>query len=205
MGGHTPKHSKRKNMKRIFLLLLVAFTMGSTLTLSARDKKEDKNERPDRKEAGTRQATRMATELKLSDELQKWFIPLYAEYQDTLRSVRRPAGKPDGEKADKQKADKDSKDSERGKLTDEQATKRIEETFAQEEQELQLKRAYYARFKEKLTPQQMLTIFCRPAMNANRGPQQGGRPGGQMRQGGQGGFGGGMPQGGFGGGFGGDF
>ncbi len=192
-------------MKRFLLLLVAAFALGSTLTLSARDKKDDKSERPDRKEAGTRQATRMASELKLSDELQKWFIPLYAEYQDTLRSVRRPAQKPENDKANGEKADKDKKDSERGKLTDEQATKRIEETFAQEEQELQLKRAYYARFKEKLTPQQMVTIFCRPAMNANRGPQQGGRLGGQMRQGGQPGFGGGMPQGGFGGGMGGDF
>ncbi len=192
-------------MKRFLLLLVAAFALCSTLTLSARDKKDDKSERPDRKEAGTRQATRMASELKLSDELQKWFIPLYAEYQDTLRSVRRPAQKPENDKANGEKADKDKKDSERGKLTDEQATKRIEETFAQEEQELQLKRAYYARFKEKLTPQQMVTIFCRPAMNANRGPQQGGRPGGQMRQGGQPGFGGGMPQGGFGGGMGGDF
>lgn len=192
-------------MKRSMIALLVALTlgMGTTATAQKQNKKDC-----DRTEMRTKMATRMANELKLDDKTQAWFIPLYAEYQDTLRSVRREfAIKPAPEllkpKADNDKEQTDKKDCKKAPkaLTDAEAQQMIDNTFAREERTLSLKRAYYEKFKAKLTPQQLVTLFCsKPDRDAAPGRQQfGGRQGG-MRQGGQ--FGG--PQGGMmpmGGGF----
>lgn len=201
-------------MKRTFLVLFAALTLGSTLTVQARDKKTD----GDSKERLTKQATRMASELKLDDKTQAWFIPLYAEYQDTLRSLRRPvemrvqskkgkackqglASDANGQAPDVKGKTPQAKLG-RLQLTDAEALQRIEENFSRTEREVALKRVYMARFQEKLTPQQLFVIFCRSSMQQR--PQKG-RPQGGMQGGGRpmGGFGG--PQGGMQGGFGGDF
>lgn len=178
-------------MKRTMIALLVALTLGSGMSVSARDKKTNNAAPTDRKEMSTRMATRKATELKLDDNTQAWFIPLYAEYQDTLRSVKH-LGMPAKQGKD-EKADSKTKDS--NKLTDAEALQRIETIFDNEEKEIALKRAYFARFKEKLTPQQLLSIFgqqARPAMpqgfrrqGSNR--QMPGMPGNGMNMGGFGG------------------
>lgn len=200
-------------MKRTFLVLFAALTLGSTLTVQARDKKTD----GDSKERLTKQATRMASELKLDDKTQAWFIPLYAEYQDTLRSLRRPvemrvqskkgkackqglASDANGQAPDVKGETPQAKLG-RLQLTDAEALQRIEENFSRTEREVALKRVYMARFQEKLTPQQLFVIFCRSSMQQR--PQKG-RPQGGMQGGGRpmGGFGG--PQGGMQGGFGGD-
>lgn len=192
-------------MKRSMIALLVALTFGMGTTATAQ-KQNRKN--GDRTEMRTKMATRMANELKLDDNTQAWFIPLYAEYQDTLRSVRReftikPAPEQLKPKADNDKEKIDKKNSKKAPkaLTDAEAQQMIDNTFAREERVLSLKRAYYDKFKAKLTPQQLVTLFCsKPNHGTAPGRQQfGGRQGG-MRQGGQ--FGG--PQGGMmpmGGGF----
>lgn len=201
-------------MKRTFLVLFAALTLGSTLTVQARDKKTD----GDSKERLTKQATRMASELKLDDKKQAWFIPLYAEYQDTLRSLRRPvemrvqskkgkackqglASDANGQAPDVKGKTPQAKLG-RLQLTDAEALQRIEENFSRTEREVALKRVYMAHFQEKLTPQQLFVIFCRSSMQQR--PQKE-RPQGGMQGGGRpmGGFGG--PQGGMQGGFGGDF
>lgn len=184
-------------MKRSMIALLVALTLGMGTTATAQ-KQNRKNS--DRTEMRTKMATRMANELKLDDNTQAWFIPLYAEYQDTLRSVRReftikPAPELLKPKADNDKEKTDKKNSKKAPkaLTDAEAQQMIDNTFAREERLLSLKRAYYDKFKAKLTPQQLVTLFCsKPNHGTAPGRQQfGGRQGG-MRQGGQ--FGG--PQGG---------
>lgn len=191
-------------MKRSMIALLVALTLGMGTTATAQ---KPNKQYGDRTEMRTKMATRMANELKLDDNTQAWFIPLYAEYQDTLRSVRRkftikPAPELLKPKADNDKEKTDKKNSKKAPkaLTDAEAQQMIDNTFAREERLLSLKRAYYDKFKAKLTPQQLVTLFCKPNRNTAPGRQQfGGRQGG-MRQGGQ--FGG--PQGGMmpmGGGF----
>ena len=145
-------------MKRTFLVLFAALTLGSTLTVQARDKKTD----GDSKERLTKQATRMASELKLDDKTQAWFIPLYAEYQDTLRSLRRPVemrAQSKKGKACKQGLASDANgqapdvkgktpQAKLGRLqfTDAEALQRIEENFSRTEREVALKRVYMARF-----------------------------------------------------------
>lgn len=192
-------------MKRSMIALLVALTLGMGTTATAQKQNKQYG---DRTEMRTKMATRIANELKLDDNTQAWFIPLYAEYQDTLRSVRReftikPAPELLKPKADNDKEKTDKKNSKKAPkaLTDAEAQQMIDNTFACEERVLSLKRAYYDKFKAELTPQQLVTLFCsKPNRNTAPGRQQfGGRQGG-MRQGGQ--FGG--PQGGMmpmGGGF----
>lgn len=193
-------------MKRSMIALLVALTLGMGTTATAQKQNKQYG---DRTEMRTKMAIRMANELKLDDNTQAWFIPLYAEYQDTLRSVRReftikPAPELLKPKADNDKERTDKKDCKKAPkaLTDAEAQQMIDNTFAREERVLSLKRAYYDKFKAKLTPQQLVTLFCSNKPNRNTAPgrqQFGGRQGG-MRQGGQ--FGG--PQGGMmpmGGGF----
>ena len=192
-------------MKRSMIALLVALTLCMSTTATAQKQNKQYG---DRTEMRTKMATRMANELKLDDNTQAWFIPLYAEYQDTLRSVRReftikPAPELLAPKADNDKEKTDKKNSKKAPkaLTDAEAQQMIDNTFAREERTLSLKRAYYDKFKAKLTPQQLVTLFCsKPNHGTAPGRQQfGGRQGG-MRQGGQ--FGG--PQGGMmpmGGGF----
>lgn len=192
-------------MKRSMIALLVALTLGMGTTATAQ---KPNKQYGDRTEMRTKMATRMANELKLDDNTQAWFIPLYAEYQDTLRSVRReftikPAPELLKPKADNDKEKTDKKNSKKAPkaLTDAEAQQMIDNTFAREERILSLKRAYYDKFKAKLTPQQLVTLFCsKPNHGTAPGRHQfGGRQGG-MRQSGQ--FGG--PQGGMmpmGGGF----
>lgn len=190
-------------MKRSMIALLVALTLGMGTTATAQ---KPNKQYGDRTEMRTKMATRMANELKLDDNTQAWFIPLYAEYQDTLRSVRReftikPAPELLKPKADNDKEKTDKKNSKKAPkaLTDAEAQQMIDNTFAREERLLSLKRAYYDKFKAKLTPQQLVTLFCsKPNRDTATGRQQfGGRQGG-MRQGGQfgGPRGGMMPMGG---------
>ena len=83
-------------------------------------------------------------------------------------------------------------------LSDEEVLQQIENLLHSDELQLQIKRAYLPKFKEKLTPKQLLLIFKRPAAPGGQNRPGGGRSGGQ-------GFpGGGFPGGG-GSGFGGDF
>lgn len=176
-------------MKRTITLLLLALTLSTAA--SAQENQDRKpGQLPDRKEMATKHAERMAQQLKLDDQTKEWFLPIYVEYQDTLQSVNRP----------QQPAEKKKK-KEKETLSDEEALAKVESTFAAEETRVALRRAYYARFKEKLTAQQLMTIFCeqnrmpfRPM--GNRGNSRGQRPD----------FGGDAP-GGFGGngGFGGEF
>ena len=185
-------------MKRSMIALLVALTLGMGTTATAQ---KPNKQYGDRTEMRTKMATRMANELKLDDNTQAWFIPLYAEYQDTLRSVRREFTIKPAPELLKPKTDKKNSKKAPKALTDAEAQQMIDNTFAREERVLSLKRAYYDKFKAKLTPQQLVTLFCsKPNHGTAPGRQQfGGRQGG-MRQGGQ--FGG--PQGGMmpmGGGF----
>ena len=187
------------------IALLVALTLGMGTTATAQKQNKQYG---DRTEMRTKMATRMANELKLDDNTQAWFIPLYTEYQDTLRSVRReftikPAPEQLKPKVDNDKEQTDKKDCKKAPkaLTDAEAQQMIDNTFACEERVLSLKRAYYDKFKAKLTPQQIVTLFCsKPNHGMAPGRQQFGSRQGGMRQGGQ--FG--SPQGGMmpmGGGF----
>ncbi len=111
-------------------------------------------------------AKQLAKQMDLDDSTADWFIPLYVEYSDTLRAVRTSP----------------LRSREVDEVSDAEALEAVEAMFAASEREVALKRAYYARFKEKLTGQQVLRVFM-PASpkrqsDGNRRPGGFGGPGG---------------------------
>lgn len=170
-------------MKKIMVLALVSIlTMGTAMA-----QREGKDARRDdrRKEMTERMADGMAKRLKLDKETTVWFKQLYAEYMDTLQNVRMSG--------------RDMREDLK-KMTDEEALARLEQTFKNDEQTVQIKRAYCKRFAEKLTGKQLYTVLGGGGIQVNRRQFQGNRQGNFQR----GGFPEGPQGGGFGGGFGSD-
>lgn len=166
-------------MKKITTTLLL-LTLALT-TASAQRGNDRENERKERIE---RRAKNMAENLKLDDATATWFQNLYVEYQNQLSDVRRAAmqkmPRPGKKAAEADEEDgTQMKEKEMKKLTDAEAEQAILAGFERQEKELAVKREYYKRFSEKLTPRQLVRIFVeRPRA-------------GQVRQGGRGGFPGG--------------
>lgn len=141
-----------KLMKRTLIVMLAAALF--TANMQAQKAKENTKEQSTQQESVDRSkkmAVRLADALKLDDKTQDWFVPIYAEYQDSLRSLRRLA-RPVNEIG--QKADLNT-------LTDAQAVALVESTLMVDEKETALKRACYEQLRQRLTPQQLVSIFCR--------------------------------------------
>ena len=162
-------------MKKFLTLALVALM---ATTAMAQNEQDERGERRGRKEMSERFVKALAKQLKLDDATTNWFTPLFQEYQDTLQAVRR------GNRADEKRVKK---------MSDAEVKDLIQTSFDKEEKVVALKRAYYAKFAEKLTAQQLYQVF-NPQMNrqnlGNNNRQQGGGFRGGFPGGGPGGFGG---------------
>ncbi len=185
-------------MKRT-MILMAAFAMFS-LSMSAQGQRQRLGAEEIAKlraEQVQKQADRLAKDLDLKDDAKANFVAMYTDYQNALADVRMVARDEDREDADADRDNRKEKD-----LTDEEATKRLEEVFARQEEQieqskksLEVTREYYAKFKETLTPQQLLKVFSQQQRGGRGGRGgQGGEQGGPM--GGQGGPMGGGPMGG---------
>lgn len=172
--------------KQALILAVAAFAMVTTTTAQRRGDFEQI-----RKERMEKRAKEQAKELKLDKETSVWFTNLFIEYQEQLMAVRKEAmkdmpkpSKPekDGEEA----SPEDVKEKEMKKFTDEQADKFILGSFDVAEKEVAVKRDYYNRFREKLSPKQLMRVFS-PRRGGMRGGQGGDQRGGRP-MGGQGGF-----------------
>ncbi len=104
------------------------------------------NLRINRGEMNQRRAEALIKEMKLDEATKTWFMPLFKEYSDTLRNLNRKYRQP---KLGKENAE----------ISEMEAARTIENSFKKAEAEVALKRAYYARFKEKLTDVQLLKVF----------------------------------------------
>lgn len=155
-------------MKKNLLFLFIAFCCAAFSASAQRrhSAPEGGDRTMQRREMVKRQAASLSQRLELDNTTAAWFEPLYIEYSDSLAAIRTTAFPERDKKIDS--------------LSDLDAEQMILEKFRAEEQTVAVKRAFYLRFKERLTPQQLIRIFAQ---------QPGQRPGGQ--QGGQrGGFGG---------------
>ncbi len=181
------------------MILMAAFAMIS-LSMSAQGQRQRLTEEEIAKlraEQVQKQADRLAKDLELKDDAKAAFVATYTEYQDALAKVRMVSREEGREEAD---ADRDNKKEKN--LSDEEATKRLEEVFARQEEQieqskkaLEVTREYYAKFKETLTPQQLLKVFSQQQRGGRGGRGGEGGQGGPMG-GGQGGPMGGGPMGG---------
>ncbi len=155
-----------------------------------------------RPEMTEQRAEKLAKDFDLKDDAKDKFLTTYKAYQDELRGLQR------GRRTMSARND----DADKKKLTDEEATQRVEEYFARQEEmiaqqqkRLDIEKKYYAELKQVLTPQQLTKIFRQHNMQRNMPSRQGGpqRQGGfgGPREGGRGGFGGGSQGGDMGGDF----
>ena len=152
-------------MRKTLMTLLMVFTLV-TVTASAQ-----RNDRRTASKARTeKMAEQLAKDMELDEETAAWFKPIYVEMQDTLRTIRRTSltDMRRGKKA-------------REKMTDEKAEQIIMGRSSATEKEVALKRAYYTRMRERLSPSQLIKIFATPSMpERQRMPQNNGHgfPGG---------------------------
>lgn len=176
-------------MKKQYFALL-ALLCSATLSMSAQGRHRGEGQPAgdrdgQRQEMVMRQASALVDRMSLDETTANWFVPLYKEYNDALMAVRKEA--------------MPSKDKKIDELSDEDAEQMILDAFASEEKQLAVKRAYYERFKERLTMQQLVKVF---AMQPGQRGQRGGQGGGQGGYDHRGGFGNhegfGPPPGGFG-------
>lgn len=157
-------------MKKMMILFLLLVSAGA----GVHAQKPNKMGTVAGKDMAARRAARLAGEMKLDKATAKWFASLYAEYQDSLRAVRRSyAGA---------RVPADS-------LTDARAEQLIEARFRLGETETAVKRAFYVRFREKLSPVQLVRVF---AVSDSHQTMHRPTPHQRMQQGGARGFGGGF-------------
>lgn len=158
-------------MKKILTLALLAvFALG---TAFAQEQNSEKMA-----ERMEKMVERKVKDLKLDDETAAWFAPLYKEYSLAIMVV-----------AQKYR-------NEKKELDDAEILESIVNSFTRAEEEVAVKRTYFLKFQEKLTPKQLQGVFM-PRFNRQGGNQRGGFPGGERPRGFSGG---GFPGGGFHGG-----
>lgn len=142
----------------------MSFLLLALVTIGANAQAQQRKNQPNG--SGDRRAETLARSLQLDETAKAWFVPLYKEYQDTLKAVK-PS----------QRTDKLPK-----AQTEEECGQQIEKMFEAAEKEVALKRAYFARFKEKLSNKQILQIFSpqRPSRQGRPGMQGGERRSGRF-------------------------
>ena len=166
-------------MKKILLLLAVAL-IGLTATAQNRGGRNGQR-RFSPQQALQHAAERFAKEMKLDNATKEWFMPLYVEYRDTLMAVQR-----------QQRVEEKALEG----MDDAAVTALIAQNLEKDATATALKRAYLAKFREKLTEKQIYRVMV-GGMRPRGGDQQ--RPRGNNGEGGFGGFpgrSGGFPEGG---------
>lgn len=172
-------------MKKMILMAFVLTAITFTGAKAQDNGKDGKNREEIFKEMLTKQADKLAEDMKLSDDKAADFKTLFQEYKTKEMNLKFK----DGQK--KKGAGKQEK-GKRQEMTDARADSLMTANFETQEQQLQLRKEYYAKFKAQIGAANAWKIFS---------PQQMMRPGaagGQQnnRRGGfGGGFGGGMPGG----------
>ena len=175
-------------------IILAVLALMSCTAVSAQERMSEEDRAKAIAERIEKSAERLAKDFDLKKEAKDNFITTYTAYQQEMFATNPPRD----QRREQADDDKDKK------LSDEEATARIEENFARQEQQiatmqkrLEIQKKYGAEFAKTLKPQQVLKVLTPQRGQGGRGQGQGQRRGGDDN-----GFGGG-PRGGFGGGFGG--
>jgi len=191
-------------MKKTIIMAVVALMSCTALFAQEREQMSAEDRAKAIAERIERSSERMAKDFDLKDETKTTFISIYTAYQQEMFATNQFQG---------QRFEQPNGEDEKKKLSDEEATAKIQENFTRQEQQiatmqkrLDIQKKYSEEFARVLTPQQVLKVFT-PQRGQGRGQGQRGQGDGERRGnfegGGRGGFGG--PRGGFGGGPGGGF
>ncbi|MGN0086108.1 MAG: hypothetical protein ACI353_01155 [Alloprevotella sp.] len=144
-------------MKPFISLLTALLLAAAPLSLAAqterqRPEPQEKKLKPaasDPKAAAQRRARELVATIGLKGDTVQWFTDLYTAYRDTLQRS-----------AVKIRASRSILRT--GRPTDTEADSLIVASFAADVQAAAIKAAYYARFRERLTPRQLLFVFATP-------------------------------------------
>ena len=162
-------------MKKLLFVALALFSYAGTGVMAQENNSDADNDRKEKaKEFITKQAERMAKNLKLDDAKAKTFTDLLVEYRTQEMELRMSSA------ANRRQENRKK----RSQTTDAQADSLIQARFELEQKQLELKKTYYDKFRKDFTQPRIGNNVRRPRNFQNR-------PGGP-----QGGFGG--PDGGFG-------
>lgn len=185
-------------MKKTILVAVLAFVGITAVCAQERTSEERSKAIAERIEKA---AERMAKDFDLKGEAKTAFVSTFTAYQQEMFATNQTRG---------QRPEQGERDDEK-KLSDEEATAKIQENFTRQEQQiatmqkrLEVQKKYAEEFAKVLTPQQVLKVLTPQRGQRGRGQGQGQRGDGNGdRRGGfeggpRGGFGGG-PRGGFGG------
>lgn len=172
-------------MKKMILMAFVLTAITFTGAKAQDNGKDGENREEIFKEMLTKQADKLAEDMKLSDDKAADFKTLFQEYKTKEIKLK-------FQNAQNMKGAGKKEKGKRQEMTDAKADSLMTADFETQEQQLQLRKEYYAKFKAQIGAANAWKIFS---------PQQMMRPGaagGQQnnRRGGfGGGFGGGMPGG----------
>ncbi len=160
-------------MKKILLVFAVAL-----IGLTASAQRHQGQRGGDPRQGMERMAEHMAKEMKLDNNTKEWFVPLYVEYRDTLMSLMRQ------QRVSHKQLEK---------MDDAAVTKLIDQSFETDARVAEIKRAYLAKFRERLTEKQVYRTMIGGMRQRGGDMQRQGREqnNGEGFQGGQGGFPGG--------------
>ncbi len=160
-------------MKKLKLILVAAFLIVSNIALQAQPRQQQKVSKEDFPKF---QLQMLIRQLLIEEPKREAFSKIYMEYSKELETLRAPR-----------------KEQPKGEMTapsDAEIEKQILASFEAAEKSTALKKKYYTKFKEVLTPQQILKMYKveRTAheriMSKSRGggaPQGKGRPQGNDR------------------------
>lgn len=132
-------------MKKYLVIALCALLSGASAQAQQANDKASKTATTC-VERQTVRANRMAARLQLDDKTQRWFVPLYVAYQDTLQGLRRNC--PLRQQKPRQ-----------ARLSDVEAQQLVETRLANDEKRVAIRRSYYKQFSKQLNPQQLLVLF----------------------------------------------
>ena len=185
-------------MKKTILVAVLAL-VGVT-AVCAQERMSDEERAKNIAERIEKSAERVAKEFGLKDEARTKFVSIYTDYQKEMFATNQSRG---------QRFDQIERDEEK-KLSDEEATAKIQENFERQEQQiatmqkrLEVQKKYAEEFAKVLTPQQVLKVLTPQRGQGGREQLQrrggDGERRGNFEGGPRGGFGGGPRGGGFGG------
>ena len=182
-------------------LIMAALALACSAAVSAQERTSEEERTKATSERIEKSAERMAKEFGLKDDAKETFTRTYSAYQQEMFATNQLQGK---------RLQRENGEGEEKKLTDEEATAKIQESLDRQEQQIQtlqkrleVQKKYAAELGKVLTPQQVLKVLTPQRGQGGRGQGQRGNNGDGERRGGfdggsRGGFGGG-PRGGFGG------
>lgn len=128
-------------MKKIMMLIALVAVFAGSLSAQS-DKRGNNDKRPNAKNFSEMQLKQMVKKMKLDEATTAKFTPLYQEYQKALKDCRTPRAK--------------KKSTE---MTDQELATKIEDGFKQSRKFIDVKEAYYKKFKEVLTIKQIDQMY----------------------------------------------